>query len=112
MTPKISSAYKELLSKNKDLALIGTVEDIIHWDMETMMPPGAVKQRSEQIALLSRIHHKLSINPKIGKLIDTIKSSPESQNLNEKENRNLYLIAKNYREQTSLPEKLVSDIAK
>jgi carboxypeptidase Taq len=112
LTPKIASAYKELLSKNKDSAVLGTAEGIIHWDMDTMMPPGAVEQRSEQLALLSRIHHKLSTDPAIGKLLETINSSPEYQMLNEMEKRNVYLITKNYREQTSLPEKLVADIAK
>jgi carboxypeptidase Taq len=112
LTPKIASVYKELLSKNKDLAVLGTAEGIIHWDMETMMPPGAVEQRSEQLALLTRIHHKLSTDPKTGKLLKTLNSGPNHELLNEIEKRNVYLITKNYREQTSLPEKLVADIAK
>ena len=44
--------------------------------METMMPPKAVQQRSEQLALLSRIHHKLGTDPEIGKLLGSIQTSP------------------------------------
>jgi len=80
--------------------------------METMMPPGAVEQRSEQLALLSRIQHKLATDPEIGKLLNTLTSSPEYETLGQVEKRNLYLIRKSYLEQTSLPEKLVADIAK
>ena len=112
MSRNIRSSYHELLSKTKDATVLGTAEGIIHWDMETMMPPGAVEQRSEQLALLSRIHHKLSTDPKIGKLLNAIQTSPEHQTLNQEEQRNVYLINKNYLEQNSLPEKLVADLAK
>ena len=111
MTSNINSAYKELLSKTKDAVVLSTAEGIIHWDMETYMPPNAVEQRSQQLALLSRIHHKLGTDPEIGKLLNTIQTNPEYQALGQMEKRNLYLINKSYREQTALPEKLVSDLA-
>ncbi len=107
----IDSAYKELLSKTKDAVVLSTAEGIIHWDMETYMPPNAVEQRSQQLALMSRIHHKLGTDPEIGKLLNTIQASPEYRALGQVEKRNLYLIDKSYLEQTALPEKLVSDLA-
>jgi len=111
LTINIQLAYKELLSKTKDLMVLGTAQGIIHWDMETMMPPGAIEQRSQQLALLSRISHKLGTDPEIGKLLESIQKSPDYQALGQIEKRNLYLINKGYREQTALPEKLVSDLA-
>ena len=112
MTASLNSAYKELLSKTKDTTVLGTAQGIIHWDMETMMPPGAIEQRSEQLALMSRIQHQLATDPKIGNLLNTLKSSSEFQQLSQEEKRNVYLINKSYIEQTSLPEKLVADLAK
>ncbi|MGD6807326.1 MAG: carboxypeptidase M32 [Candidatus Bathyarchaeia archaeon] len=105
------SAYKELLKRTKDVMVLSTAEGIIHWDMETMMPPKAVQQRSEQLALLSRIHHKLATDPEIGKLLSAIKTSPEYEKIGQIEKRNIYLINKSYLEQTALPEKLVGDLA-
>ena len=92
--------------------MLGTAQGIIHWDMETMMPPGAVEQRSEQLALLSRIHTQTGTDPEIGKLLNTIQTSPEYEALSQEEKRNIYLINKSYLEQTVLPEKLVAEIAK
>jgi len=106
------TAYNQLLSKIKDVAVLGTAESLIHWDMETMMPPGAVEQRSLQLSLLTRIHHQMSTDPKIGKLLATIQATPTYESLGQTEKRNIYLINKNYREQTSLPEKLVAELAK
>ena len=80
--------------------------------METMMPSGAVEQRSDQLALLSLIQHKLATDPEIGKFLNTIKANPEYEALGQVEKRNIYLIRKSYLEQTSLPEKLVADLSK
>ena len=111
LTSNIDSAYKELLSKTKDAIILSTAEGIIHWDMEIYMPPRAVEQRSLQLALLSRIHHKLGTDPKIGKLLNSIQTSVEYQALGQVEKRNFYLINKSYQEQTALPEKLVADLS-
>jgi carboxypeptidase Taq len=80
--------------------------------METMMPPKAVEQRSQQLALLSRIKHKMSITPQTEKLLNAITANPQYDALGEVEKRNVYLTRKNYDEQTQLPEKLVSETAK
>ena len=112
MEPNIKQVYSELLQKTKDTIVLGTAMGIIHWDMETMMPPNAVEQRSLQLELLSRVGHKMSTNPEIGKLLGKIQLSPNFQALGQTEKRNIYLINKSYLEQTSLPEKLVADIAK
>ncbi len=91
--------------------VLSTAEGIIHWDMEIYMPPKAVEQRSQQLALLSRIHHKLRTDPQIGRLLDNLQKDDQYQALSEIEKRNIYLIDKDFREQTSLPEKLVADLA-
>jgi len=111
LTSSIDCTYRELLLKTKDAVVLSTAEGIIHWDMEIYMPPKAIEQRSQQLAILSRIHHKLGTDLEIGKLLNTIQTSPHILTLGQVEKRNLYLINKSYQEQTALPEKLVGDIA-
>ncbi|MCL2868983.1 MAG: carboxypeptidase M32, partial [Candidatus Bathyarchaeota archaeon] len=112
MENHVKQLYSELLEKIKDIAVLGTAQGVIHWDMETVMPPNAVEQRSLQLEMLSRIGHQMSTNHIIGKLLQQIQASPEYTKLGVVERRNVYLINKNYLEQISLPEKLVADIAK
>ena len=69
MSTDLRLAYKKLLERSKTLAILGSAEAIVNWDMETMMPPKAVELRSEQLALLSQIHHKMSTAPAMGKLL-------------------------------------------
>jgi carboxypeptidase Taq len=112
MSTNIHSAYKKLLAKAKDLIILQSAEGIIHWDMETMMPSRAVEQRSLQLALLSRVHHKMSTARETGKLLNTILKHTQYDALSSVEKRNVYLIRKDYEEQTALPEKLVAETAK
>jgi len=112
MPANLRLTYQRLLERTKNLIVLGSAEAIVNWDMETMMPPRAVHLRSEQLALLSQIHHKMSTAPETGKLLDTILKHPQYDTLNEVEKRNVYLIKKNYDEQTKLPTKLVAEIAK
>ncbi|MEM2098751.1 MAG: carboxypeptidase M32 [Candidatus Bathyarchaeia archaeon] len=112
MSTDIHSAYKRLLTKTRDLIVLQSIEELVRWDMETMMPPKAVEQRSLQLALLSRLKHKMSTAKEIGKLLNTIINHPKYEALSSIEKRNVYLIKKEYDEQTALPEQLVAEIAR
>ncbi len=109
---EISSDYKKLMNKAKDLAILQSAEAIIGWDMETMMPPKAIRLRSQQLAMLSVLEHKISTDPEIGSLLDRIMRQKEYEKLDNVQKRNVYLVKKRYDEQTKLPEELVSEIAK
>jgi carboxypeptidase Taq len=112
MVESIHSDYKKLMEKTKDLLVFQSAESIIHWDMETMMPPKAITLRSQQLALLSRFEHKMSTDPEVGSLVEKIMRHKGYDKLNAVQKRNVYLIKKNYDEQTKLPEELVVEIAK
>jgi carboxypeptidase Taq len=109
---KIISSYQKLLEKTKNIATISSAAAILQWDMETMMPPKAIKLRSLQLAMLSRIEHKTSTDPEIGRLLEEITKHPEYGKLDPVHKRNLYLIKKYYDEQTKLPEELVVETSK
>ena len=112
MTKNILSSYNKLLEKIKDAATLGSASSILHWDMETMMPPKGIKMRSLQLAMLSRIGHKMSTDPEIGRLLKEVMNHPDYSSFDAVHKRNIYLIKKGYDEQTSLPEELVVETSK
>lgn len=112
MTESLTSCYKKLMEKVKNVIVFQSATSVIHWDMETMMPPKAIQMRSQQLSMLSRIGHKMMTDPEIGKLLEEILKHAEYDKLNAVQKRNVYLIKKEYDEQTKLPEELVAEIAK
>ncbi|HDQ05457.1 MAG TPA: carboxypeptidase M32 [Candidatus Bathyarchaeota archaeon] len=112
MSQNIISSYQKLLEKTKNITILNSAAAILHWDMETMMPPKGIKLRSLQMSMLSRIGHKISTDPEIGRLLEEIMKHPKYGELDAVHKRNLYLINKNYDEQTKLPEELVAETSK
>jgi carboxypeptidase Taq len=112
MAGSILPQYKKLMERTKELTILQSIESIMGWDMETMMPPKAIKLRSQQLSILSVIDHKMSIEPETGKLLQIIGRHPQRDKLTVLQKRNVYLIKKRYDEQTKLPERLVAETAK
>jgi carboxypeptidase Taq len=112
MTENLLSNYKRLMEKIKETIIFNSAQAVIQWDMETMMPPKAIGLRSQQLALMSGMQHKMETSPEIGKLLESIEKHPDYGKLDAVQKRNIYLIRKNYDEQTKLPEELVVAIAK
>ena len=108
----VTKTYNTLMEKTKQITILDSIASIMAWDMETKMPPKGIKLRSQQMALLSQIEHKMSTDPKIRSLLEKIMKHKEYDNLDLIKKRNIYLIKKNYDEQTKLPEKLVVETAK
>ncbi len=112
MAEDLISNYKKLVEKAHQLIVFMSSKSVIEWDMETMMPPKAIGLRSQQLALLSGIEHKMSTDPEIGTLLKNIETHTSYDKLDAVQKRNVYLIRKNFDEQTKLPEELVMALAK
>ena len=109
---ELLSEYKKLMEKVKNIVIFQSAMSVLHWDMETKMPPKGIMLRSQQMALLSQIGHRMMIDPEIGRLIEKIMSHPNYESLSELQKRNVYLTKKAYDEQTKLPEELVVETAR
>jgi carboxypeptidase Taq len=105
-------AYLELLEKAKQLALLSSAAAIIHWDMETKMPPKAIGLRSQQMALLRQTAHRMITHPRIGELLEKVEEATSLAEMEKAAQRNIYLIRKAYNESTALPEELVKETAR
>lgn len=106
----LMTAYQDLMAKFKEMTLIDSATGVIHWDMETHMPPRGIGLRSEQLGTLSTIVHRMAVDPENGKLLD--EAEKDKGSLDEVGRRNLYLMRKTYDVQTRLPEKLVGDLTR
>lgn len=108
----LSSDYDKLLEKAKQVLILDSAQSIVNWDMETKMPPKGIGLRSQQLALLSQIEHRMTTEPQICVLLERIEKHSDYETLGELQKRNVYLIRKDYDEQTRLPETLVVETAR
>jgi carboxypeptidase Taq len=108
----LEKVYSTLMENYKDQILLSTSTGIIYWDMETKMPPKGIQLRSQQLALLQKIAHRMQTDPENGKLIHQVTNHPHYGTLAHIQKRNIHLTKKEYEEATKLPEKLVVETAR
>ena len=104
--------YKILLEKIKEIGIISQIVQLLGWDTETMMPKGAVIQRSEQQAFIATLAHEKQTDPKIGKLLKEIQNHSDYEKLSYLEKRNIYLIKRAYDRETKVPAEFVAEYTK
>jgi carboxypeptidase Taq len=57
------SKYLKVLSSYREIQLLGYTGALLHWDMETYMPPGASEERGELLELISKLQHRQRTAP-------------------------------------------------
>ncbi|HOB39330.1 MAG TPA: hypothetical protein PKI40_09780, partial [Methanomassiliicoccaceae archaeon] len=100
----LQDKYADLLAIAKRLSVIGSAGAILHWDLETKMPPKGIRQRSEQLALLEVIAHQTLVDPRVGMLLDALTKEHALASMDDVQKRNVHLMKKAYDEEVALPE--------
>ena len=101
------TSYDQLKQIFHEAALSSDIAGILHWDMSTMMPKNSRANRSEQLAYLSKIRHKLISSTDVGQLIDSAKQ----EKLDEENKSNLREMEREYIMSSALPSDLVEKLS-
>jgi len=63
------SALTELVARLQRAHTLGTVGELLGWDEQVNLPPGAAEQRATQHAVLAEVQHAAASDPRIGELL-------------------------------------------
>lgn len=97
------TAYGQLRALFTRLSRFDHLSAISGWDMQTMMPPGGNKARSEALAELSVLKHQILTAQKTGELLD----HAQQEALDEFDRANLLEMRRQYDNAVLVPEALV-----
>ncbi len=112
MQPGLQTSYDDLMSRFKQQYVLRTANSMIHWDLETMMPPRGISIKTEQLGLMDVLAHKILVDPEIPKLLATLEAESSLREMDAIQKRNVELIRRYYDQEAGLPEKLVEQLAK
>lgn len=102
-------AYRSLEQIFFRISALRDAIGLLNWDAETLMPDGAAEGRSEQLAALEGIAHRLLVAAETGALLDQAEAANELddwRSANVREMRRIYLHA------ATVPQNLVEANAK
>jgi len=108
--PATAPAYDQLMAISREAGLLGSVDGLLGWDQETMMPPGAAEHRAQQLALLARLRHERLASPAVGDLLAECEASID-QTADTIEAANLQALRHDHDRAVRLPASLVEEIA-
>jgi carboxypeptidase Taq len=112
MSSDLTKSYEELLERSKELIILRSAGAILSWDMQTKMPPRGAELKSQQLALLQKVGHQMTISSENRRLLDAVEKHRDYDDLSPLQKRNVYLARLSYEQATRLPERLVVDLAK
>ncbi|MCP4836562.1 MAG: carboxypeptidase M32 [Phycisphaera sp.] len=69
MTTIANDAYARLAELSRETRILNSIDGLLGWDQETMMPPGGAEYRASQMALLARLAHERLASDERGELI-------------------------------------------
>src|SRR4051812_33520369 len=64
-----ADAITELVTLVQRAHTIGTIGELLGWDEQVNLPPGAAEQRANQHAVLAETHHAAASEPRLGELL-------------------------------------------
>src|SRR5438067_7660958 len=104
------SAYRELITLLKEVALFGSIGGLLGWDERVQMPAKGAEHRSNQSSLLARKVHEQFTSPGIGKLLGELEGSGLMRDGDMA--ANVREVRRQYDRATKLPAALVEEMAK
>jgi len=64
-----SDTYEAFIRRVREIGQLAATEALLDWDYEVNMPPGGLKTRAEQLALIAALAHERRTDPRLGELI-------------------------------------------
>jgi carboxypeptidase Taq len=102
----------ELLQLWHEICDLKSLENLMDWDQQTVMPAGAIEARMYQIATLQGIQHERISKPHMGELIKKLEDVVGQSRFTDADRGLVRQARRLYNEQAKLPGKLVEELAR
>jgi carboxypeptidase Taq len=107
-----NKVYINFIGFVKELYDLRKISDLLDWDQQTYMPPGGIKDRSNEIATISGIYHEKLTSKIIGRYIKKLSQPKIQKDLTLEEKANIREMTRLYNRESKIPASLVKEIAK
>ena len=107
-----AEAFAAACAQARRSAVLGSVEAVLGWDEQTMMPPAAAAYRGEQAAALAALAHRERTDPRQGERLARLAAGPLAEGGTPDEQATIRLLGRDFAKQARLPARLVEELAR
>jgi len=101
--------YETLTEAVKELAIIGSIGNVLGWDMHVNLPPKGNMLRAQQGSYLAGVGHKKFTGKEMGVLLAALCIEADAGNLTEDQALNVRKLRQDYEKATKLPTAFVEE---
>ncbi|MCE9630616.1 MAG: carboxypeptidase M32 [Planctomycetia bacterium] len=104
--------FAEACAHARRVAVLASVEAVLGWDEQTMLPRAAGGHRAEQAAALAAIVHRLRTDAVQGERLHALAAGPLASSGSPEQQATIRLLARDFAKQSRLPSRLVEELAR
>ncbi|MCE9533426.1 MAG: carboxypeptidase M32 [Planctomycetes bacterium] len=105
-------SYIELIRRTREAATLGSCASVLGWDERVYMPRAGSSFRGDQMALLAKMAHEMSIAPEVGEALAAVEGSDLVRDPETDAAVNVREIRRAYDRSVKLPKALVEELAR
>ena len=100
-------AFKDYMGEIQDLR---TVQGLLGWDLETMMPPKGAEIRAQQMATLAKLSHAMLTSEQMGQYLCELSNAELQQSLSPVDKALVREATKEYERERKIPPSMVREL--
>jgi len=106
------ATYEQLCNHAREVALLGSIQELLEWDDRTKMPPAAGAYRAEQTSYMAGQVHQKQTAPEVGEWLAELMESPLSEDPHSETGTVIRQLKHDYDKKTRLPQALVEELTR
>jgi carboxypeptidase Taq len=106
-----SPAVRALRERLAELADLDSLDALLEWDHQTMMPPLGGSARAHSVSTLRQIRHERFIAPEIGRLLEAAAREVDGQDTESDEASLVRVVSRRWEKARRVPVELMAEIA-
>jgi carboxypeptidase Taq len=108
----MTDGIAQLRERMAALMDLRTINQLLEWDQQTMMPPRGVQTRAESLATLQRIRHDMFISDDVGRLIEAAAAELNGQPADSDDAALVRVTRRRWEKARRVPSELAAELAR
>lgn len=105
------AAYEWLVAYSKETAYLRSFAALAGWDQQTYAPPKGMAHRAQMFAVIAKIVHQRSSDPRIGEILAVVEASDLAKDPRSSAAANIREWRREYDQTIRIPERLAVELA-
>ncbi len=107
----VNENFEELRTRLSEIGDIGSSIALLYWDQSTYMPEGSAMARGRQLGTLSKMAHKMFIDPEIGELLENNRVLEDNNPYDSFEASFIRVTKRDYDKATKIPPEFTAKLS-